>query len=45
MDVTFPNELLVALKENPDSFRRKVLILWANCMKQVKYPVDLVLNC
>ena len=26
MDVTFPNELLVALKENPDSFRRKVLI-------------------
>ncbi|MCB0192811.1 MAG: UPF0175 family protein [Anaerolineae bacterium] len=26
MDVTFPNELLIALKEDPESFRRKVLI-------------------
>jgi hypothetical protein len=26
MEVVFPNELLVALKEEPESFRQKVLI-------------------
>ena len=26
MEIVFPNELLVALKEEPESFRRKVLL-------------------